>query len=58
MNILKVAVLFGILLKCVAASESNVKDDVIEALGENEFEGIKRDWEVGSIARIYLIMWL
>src|ERR1700722_601881 len=49
MNLLNVAVLFAILLKCVIASESNVvKEDVIEALDENGFGSIKQDWGTWS----------
>jgi hypothetical protein len=44
MNILRVAVLFGILLKCVTASENGVAHDVIDALAENGFGSIKSDW--------------
>ena len=45
MNILKYSISLAILLKCVIASESGVKEDVIKALEENGFESIKRDWE-------------
>ena len=45
MNILKYSISLVILLKCVIASESNVEEDVIEALEEDGFESIKRDWE-------------
>ena len=41
-----------------SVSESNVAQDVIKAVEEDGFESIKRDWESGKIARIYLIMWL
>ena len=58
MNILKYSISLAILLKCVIASESGVKEDVIEALEENGFESIKRIGESGEIAMIYLIMWL
>ena len=44
MNILKYSISLAILLKCVIASESSVKEDVINALEENGFESIKRDW--------------
>ena len=46
MNILKYSISLVILLKCAIASESGVlKEDVIEALEEEGFESIKRDWE-------------
>ena len=46
MNILKYSISLVILLKCVIASESDVPQDVIEALEEEGFESIKRDfWE-------------
>ena len=44
MNILKYSILLAILLKCVIASESDVEEDVIEALEENGFVSIKSDW--------------
>src|SRR6202044_3797688 len=48
MNIVKWNISLVILLKCVIASESGVKEDVIEALSESEkergFMSIKRDW--------------
>ena len=44
MNILKSSISLAILLKCVIASESGVKEDVIKALEENGFVSIKRDW--------------
>src|ERR1700722_7224709 len=44
MNILKASILLVILLKCVIASESSVKGDVIKALEEDGFESIKDDW--------------
>ena len=59
MNILKYSISLTILLKCVIASESGVKGDVIEALKEEGFESIKRDLGIVEIiAMIYLIMWL
>ena len=45
MNILKYSISLVILLKCAIASESDVTEDVIEALKEDGFESIKRDWE-------------
>ena len=48
MNILKYSISLVILLKCVIASESGVKEDVIKAVEENGFERIKRDWEKWS----------
>ena len=44
MNILQYSISLAILLKCVIASESGVEEDVIEALEEEGFESIKRDW--------------
>ena len=44
MNILKYSISLAILLKCVIASESGVKDDVIEAVEEDGFGSIKSDW--------------
>ena len=44
MNILKASISLVILLKCVIASESGVKEDVIKAVEENGFESIKSDW--------------
>ena len=44
MNILKYSISLAILLKCVIASESGVKEDVIKAVEENGFGSIKRDW--------------
>src|ERR1700722_2821176 len=44
MNILKYSISLAILLKCVIASEGGVEGDVIEAVDENGFEGIKSDW--------------
>src|ERR1700722_11820020 len=44
MNILKASILLVILLKCVIASESGVKGDVIKALEEDGFESINNDW--------------
>ena len=58
MNILQLSLLLAILLKCVIASESGVAQDVIDALEEEGFESIKRDWGKWKDARIYLIMWL
>ena len=40
-----------------SASESNVAQDVIEALEEDGFESIKKIGKSGEIAMIYLIMW-
>src|ERR1700722_6428692 len=45
MNILKYSFLFVVLLKCVIASMSGVKEDVIKAVEEDGFVSIKRDWE-------------
>ena len=45
MNILKYSISLFIILECVIASESNVKGDVIEAVGEDGFVSIKGDWE-------------
>ena len=42
MNILKYSIPLVILLKCVIASESGVKEDVIKALEEDGFGSIKR----------------
>ena len=57
MNILKYSISLVILLKCVIASESGVKRDVIKAFEEEGFESIKRNWKKWEIAMIYLIMW-
>ena len=48
MNILKYSISLAILLKCVIASESGVKEDVIKALEEDGFVSIKRDWRKWS----------
>lgn len=48
MNILKHLTLLAIFLKCVIASESSVKADVIEVIEEEGFESIKRDWRKWS----------
>ena len=42
MNIFQLSLLLAILLKCVIASESGVREDVIKALEEDGFESIKR----------------
>jgi hypothetical protein len=44
MNILKIAVLFGTLLKCAIASENDVAQDVVEAVEKEGFKGLKEDW--------------
>src|ERR1700722_13820836 len=44
MNIFELSLLLAILLKCVTASESGVAQDVIKALEEDGFEGIKSEW--------------
>jgi hypothetical protein len=48
MNIFQLSLLLTILLKCVTASESGVKKDVVKALNEDGFVSIKRDWEKWS----------
>jgi hypothetical protein len=44
MNILKYSISLAILLKCVIASERDVNEDVVKALEQPGFEGIKNDW--------------
>jgi hypothetical protein len=44
MNILQLSLLLAILLKCVIASESDVNEDVIDALEQPGFGRIRDDW--------------
>ena len=45
MNILNTSISLVILLKFAIASESGMKEDVIEVVEEEGFESIKKDWE-------------